>query len=74
MVAVHVVPAVDPAEQEFRERLGNRGRRLAQPEKGLLFGTGDVVQDEADDAAERLGVEQDDAPHDSGPAEAGAGR
>ncbi|MEU7638887.1 MULTISPECIES: hypothetical protein [unclassified Streptomyces] len=59
---VHVVPAVDPAEQEFRERFGHRGRRFAEPEKGLLFGAGDVVQREADDAAERLGVKQDDAP------------
>lgn len=31
---VHVAPAVDPAEQEFRERFGNGGRRLAEPKKG----------------------------------------
>ncbi|MFE7236548.1 hypothetical protein ACFVAF_39455 [Streptomyces sp. NPDC057596] len=70
---VHVVPAVDPAEEEFRERFGNGGRRLAEPENSLLFGSGDVVQGEADDAAERLGVEQDDAARDPGLAGAGSG-
>ncbi|WP_030021710.1 hypothetical protein [Streptomyces monomycini] len=64
---VHIVPAVDPAEQEFHERFGDGGRRLAEPEEGLLLGAGDVVQREADDAAERLGVKQDDALCDSGP-------
>ncbi|MGW3493603.1 hypothetical protein [Streptomyces sp. NPDC001020] len=31
----------------FRERFGNGGRQLAEPEKGLLFGWGDVIQREA---------------------------
>ncbi|MBO8185298.1 hypothetical protein JW592_07425 [Streptomyces sp. DW4-2] len=50
------------AAKEFRERFGNGGRRLAEPGEGLLIGVGDFVEGEADDAAERLGVKQDDAP------------
>jgi hypothetical protein len=50
---VHVVSAVDPTGKEFRERFGNRGRRLAEPEKGLLFGAGDGVEGKTDDVAAR---------------------
>jgi hypothetical protein len=64
---VHVVPVVDPAEQEIGNRSGDRGRWLTEPQEDLFAVVDHVVEGEADDAAERLCVEQDDGGCDPGP-------
>ena len=57
----------DPAEQEVGDWAGDRGWRFAEPQEDLVALADHVVEGEADDAAERLGVEQDDGGRDPGP-------
>ncbi len=64
---VHVVPVAGPAEQEIGDRSGDRGRWLTEPQEDLFAVVDHVVEGEADDAAERLCVEQDDGGGDPGP-------
>lgn len=52
-------------QQEIRGRRGDRARRLAETQEEDLSAIADhVVEREADDAAEGLGVEQDDGGGD----------
>ena len=46
---------------------GTGGRRFAEPQEDLVAVADHVVEGEADDAAERLGVKQDQGPCDAGP-------
>jgi hypothetical protein len=57
---VHVAPAADPLQEKLRGWGGDWGRRLAEVKENLVAVAGHVLDREADDAAEGLGVEQDD--------------
>jgi hypothetical protein len=63
---VHVAAVVDPLEQEIGDRAGDRGRRFVEPQEDPPAVLDDVVDGEADDAAEGLGVEQDDGGRELG--------
>lgn len=56
----HVVAVVDPGEEEFGERCGHWGGRLAEPQPDLLVLVDDVVDGKTDDSGTGLGIEKDD--------------
>ena len=65
--AIHVVAVVNPGEQEIGDWSGQRGWRVPEPQQDLVAVMDYVVDGEAGDSAEGLGVEQDDDGRDPGP-------
>jgi DNA-binding CsgD family transcriptional regulator/pimeloyl-ACP methyl ester carboxylesterase len=64
---VHVVAVVHPGEQEVGDWSGQRGWRVPEPQQDLVAVMDYVIDGQADDPAEGLGVEQDDDGRDPGP-------
>ena len=64
---VHVVAVVNPGEQDVGGRGGQRGWRVPEPQQDLVAVVDYVVDGQADDPAEGLGVEQDDDGRGPGP-------
>jgi hypothetical protein len=54
----HVRAVAGEGEQQVSERRQNGDGRVAKPEEHLVIDTADVVDGEADDAADRLGVQK----------------
>ena len=63
----HVVAVVNPGEQDVGDWGGQRGWRVSEPQQDLIAVMDYVVDGQADDPAEGLGVEQDDDGRDPGP-------